>query len=142
MTVYQKAAEVIETTLRDHGDEPGDWLARRILDNLRAVRIVPHTLRASEEMFTRFHAHCRFLGNETGRGYRHYYNKAIAHAMTMERWPCQVIPRRVKLDTGQVVDVDVPVPSSTTKASNAQLLEAYSVITDEAKREGIELPEE
>jgi hypothetical protein len=61
--------------------------------------------------------------------------------MKMQAWPVKIIPRMVKLDTGQVVDVDVPVPESSTRATTAQLMEAYNVITDEAMRAGVRLPE-
>jgi len=103
-------------------------------------------------MFKRFHAHCSHLGNMTGRGYAYHYNEAIRHAMSTGDWPHKIIPQRVKiydqdengndLETYKVVEVDIPIPESTTKATNGQLLAAYSVIEDEAKRHGIQLPEE
>ena len=141
MTTYSKSAEIIEGVLKENRDDPAEWLARRILDTLREKRIVPHQLRASEEMFTRLHAHCRYLGDVTGQGYRYWYNKAIAYAVAVNNWPFQIITRTVKLDSGEEVTVDVPVPDSTTKATNKNLMEAYQVIEDEAKIRGIELPE-
>jgi hypothetical protein len=141
MTTYEKALQIVADTITAHrNDEPGE-LARRCLEALRAKRITPQTFRASEEMFVRFHAHCRHLGEETGKGYRYYYTAAVEHAMKMQAWPVKIIPRMVKLDTGQVVDVDVPVPESSTRATTAHLMEAYNVITDEAMRAGVRLPE-
>ena len=142
ITTYQKSAEIIEEVLRENHDDPADWLARRILDSLREKRIVPHQLKASEEMFRRLHAHTRYLGSVDGRGYRYWYNEAINHAVKVHCWPVKIITRTVTLDSGEAIEVDIPVPGSTTKATNKQLLEAYSVISDEAKRQAIELPED
>ena len=119
---------------------------------MRAKRIVPHTLKASDAMFKRFHAHCAHLGNVTGRGYAYYYNEAIEHAMKTGDWPHKIFPRRIKvydmdehgneLETYNIVEVDIPIPESSTRATNGQLLAAYQVIQDEAREHGIELPEE
>lgn len=141
MTTFEKALGILTETIKAHRHDEPVQLARRCLEAMRAKRITPQTFRASEELFVRFHAHCRFLGESTGKGYRHYYTSAIEHAVKVDAWPVKVIPRMVRLDTGQVVDVDVPVPESSTKASTAQLMEAYSVITDEAMRAGVRLPE-
>jgi len=42
---------------------------------------------------------------------------------------------------GEDISVDVQIPESTTKASNKQLLSAYSYVEDTAKEHGISLPE-
>lgn len=141
MTTYEKSAQIIAETIENNRAREPREIAALALDAMRKKRIVPHTLRASDEMFTRFHAHCKHLGNETGRGYEYYYNLAIRGAMATDDWPIKIIPRRIRLDTGQIVDVDVPMPESTTKATNGQLLAAYAVIQDEAKRAGVALPE-
>jgi len=142
MTTYQKAAQIIASVVDQHRTEPADQLAVRCLDALRDKRIVPHVLRASEQMFKRFHAHCKYLGEVTGRGYEHYYNEAINHAMAIGEWPHKIIPKRIKLDTGDIVEVDVPLPESTTRATNTHLLAAYQVIEEEARRNAVQLPEE
>ena len=142
MTTYEKTVEVITDQVTKHRTEPAEQIARRCLEAMRKKRIVPQTLRASEEMFTRFHAHCRHLGNMSGRGYEHYYNKAIAAAMKTEDWPVKIIPRRIKLDTGDIVEVDIPIPVSSTRVPNGALLSAYQVIVEEARDAGIALPEE
>jgi len=140
MTLFEKSVEVLEATITANRDESADWLARRCLDELRKVRIVPHRLRASEEFFTRFHAHARYLGGVAGPSYEYWYNKAIQYAMKVQNWPMKIVPTQVKLDSGEVITVDVPVPDSSTKATNANLMEAYRVIEDEAKIRGIDLP--
>lgn len=142
MTTYEKTVAIIRDQIEKHRTEPAEQIARRCLEAMRHKRIVPHTMRASEQMFKRFHAHTKHLGDMTGRGYSYYYNLAVNHAMKMDEWPHKIIPRRVKLDTGDLVDVDIPVPESTTKATNGQLLCAYQVIEEEARRAGITLPED
>lgn len=142
MTTYEKTVQIITEQVEKHRTDPPEQLARRCLEAMRKKRIVPHTLRASEELFTRFHAHTRYLGNTTGRGYSYYYNLAVNHAMRMNEWPHKIIPKRVKLDTGDIVEVDVPIPESTTKATTGQLMVAYQVVQEEAQRHGIDLPEE
>ena len=142
MTTYEKSVQIVTAEIVKARGVAAEVVARRCLDAMRKNRIVPHTLRGSEEMFTRFHAHCRHLGNVTGRGYEYYYNMAIDHAVKTEDWPVKVIPRRIRLDTGDIVEVDVPIPGSSTKATNRQLMAAYTVITDEATRAGITLPED
>jgi hypothetical protein len=141
MTTYEKAIGILTDTIAAHRQDEPVQLARRCLEAMRAKRITPQTFRASEEMFVRFHAHCRHLGNMTGKGYGHYYNVAIKHAMATDDWPVKIIPRRIKLDTGQVFEEDVPVPESSTKATTRALLTAYEVIEDEARRAGVRLPE-
>jgi hypothetical protein len=141
MTTFEKSIATIAEQIEKHKGESPVQVARRCLDAMRKKRIVPQTLRASEEMFTRFHAHCRHLGNVTGRGYEHYYNKAIGAAVKTEDWPVKIIPRRIRLDTGQIVDVDIPIPLSSTKVSTGALMAAYQVIEDEAKEHEVDLPE-
>jgi hypothetical protein len=140
MTTFEKSAQIIRDTIEANRGESGDRLALRILKALRDKRIVPRTMRASGAMFTRFHAHCRYLGNLTG-SYKYWYNRAIRHAMRVDQWPVTIITHDVTVN-GTTVTVDVPVPESTTKATNAQLLEAYTVIQDGAKDAGIVLPED
>lgn len=142
MTTYEKSVTIIAEQIEKHRNDPPEQLARRCLEAMRQKRILPHTMRASEAMFKRFHAHCKYLGDVTGKGYHHYYNLAINHAMRTGDWPHKIIPRRIRLDTGDIVEVDVPIPDSTTKATNGQLLAAYQVIEDEAKSEQIQLPED
>lgn len=142
MTTYEKTVDVIRKQIEAHRNDPAEQLARRCVEAMRKKRIVPQTLRASDEMFKRFHAHCRHLGNMTGRGYEHYYNAAVNAAVKTEDWPVKIIPKRIKLDTGDIVEVDVPIPVSSTKVTNGALLAAYAVIEDEARAHGIDLPEE
>jgi hypothetical protein len=101
---------------------------------------MPTTMRASRDMFVRFHAHCKHLGKETGYGYKYWYQKAIEYAESIDMWPCKIIARPVSIG-GDVITVDVSVPESTTKATNGQLLAAYTIITEGAAEHGIVLPE-
>jgi hypothetical protein len=141
MTTYERAVGILTDTIAAHRQDEPVQLARRCLEAMRAKRITPQTFRASEEMFVRFHAHCRHLGAMTGKGYRHYYNESVRHSMATDDWPVKIVTRRIKLDTGQVVEVDVPVPESSTKATTRALMAAYTVIEDEARRAGVRLPE-
>ena len=106
---------------------------------LATKRITFVELAASEELFTRWHAHCRFLGKESGRGYDEIYNHAIAYAMEMEE-KFKVLPQTVII-AGEEITVDIKVPGPTTKASNKELLVAYEYIVDTAKEIGVRLPE-
>lgn len=115
-------------------------IADEILAALADKRIAPTTMVASVDMLKRFHAHTRFLGKETGYGYKYWYNLAVEHAESLEDWPCKVLARTVDID-GTMVTVDVSVPESTTKANNRQLLTAYQIIEEGAKEHGVVLPE-
>ena len=140
MTTYAKAAAIIAETLpKCRGEKMAD-AADRILRALLAKRIMPTTMRASADMFKRFHAHVRFLGKETGYGYRYFYNLAVSHAESVDEWPVKIITRTVEID-GVDITVDVSVPESTTRATNGQLLMAYSIIEEGAREHGITLPE-
>jgi hypothetical protein len=139
VTTFERARMIIAQTLPKLSGPP-EAQALAILNALLAKRIMPTTMRASTDMFVRFHAHCRFLGKETGYGYRAWYNDAIAYAESMDAWPCKLITRDVDIG-GEKIAVDVSVPESSTRATNAQLLTAYQVIVDGAKHHGITLPE-
>ena len=140
MTTYQKAVGIIAESLeKHHGRCPVDqagFAVRALLEN----RIMPTTMRASASFFTRFHAHCRFLGTVAGDGYEYWYNKAVEHAVGQDMWPVKLVAKTISID-GHAITVDIQVPQSTTRASNAQLLVAYSVIVDGAKEKDIVLPE-
>jgi len=140
MTTFEKAKQVIAKTLPDCRGLSLPDAAGLILNDLLKNRIMPTTMRASSDLFTRFHAHCRFLGTETGDGYEDWYNRAIQHAVEQDEWPVKLIAKTISID-GHDIDVDVQVPQSTTKATNKQLLTAYEVIQDGAKEHGITLPE-
>ena len=140
MSVYDKAARIIADTIAGFRDEDELEIADRILTALGDARITPTVMRASRDMFTRFHAHCRFLGNETGDGYEYWYNEAINYAVQQDKWPVKLIPQTVTIAGEQIV-IDVQVPESTTKATNTQLLCAYEIVTDAAEAHKIRLPE-
>ena len=142
MTVFQKAVEIIEKTLTDNSEEPADWLARSIIEDLRLKKIGLKRLRASDELRTRFHAHTRYLGDVTGEGYDALKKRAIDHAMEVHSWPVHVVTRRLTLDSGETFDHEFTFAGPTRDATTPQLMEAYSVIVDEADRRGIELPED
>ena len=142
MTTYQKAAGIIEKTITDNSDDPTDGLARRILDDLRDKRIGLQRLKASDELRIRFHAHTRHLGDMTGEGYDALKKRAIEHAMEVHSWPIQVVTKRLTLDSGETFDHEFVFACPTRDANTAQLMEAYSVIVDEAARRGIDLPED
>jgi len=133
MTVVEQARAVIVAATSEQ-------VADKIIAVLATKRIGFIAIRASEELFTRWHAHCRTLGDETGYGYREIYNAAIAHAIEQDLWPVRVIPQVVDV-AGEAITVDVQVPESTTRASNKQLLCAYEYIVETAKEHGIVLPE-
>lgn len=143
MTTYERAAHIIAETLPGCDLRPGQSClaaADRILRALLAKRIMPTTMRASADMFTRFHAHCRYLGTESGYGYNYWYRLAVEHAESVEEWPVKVFPRIVDVG-GETITIDVSMPQSTTRATNGQLLCAYQIIEEGAKEHGIVLPE-
>lgn len=114
--------------------------AKTLVRALLSHRLAITALRASVDLFTRFHAHCRYLGEVTGRGYKDVYNAAIEYAMSFELWPIEIVPYAVDVE-GKKIIVDVTIKQSTTKANNTQLLKAYEYIVDTAKEEGKTLPE-
>ncbi len=134
MSTYEKSVGIISDIVHSQN------MAVHILDVLLDNRITTTTMRASADLFTRFHAHCRYLGEHGGEGSRYWYNAAVAYAVERDSWPTQLIEKVITID-GHDVRIDVLVPQSTRRASNAQLLVAYSVIVDAAKEKGIELPE-
>ncbi len=134
MTTHEKSAGIISDIVHSRN------MAIHILDTLLDNRITTTTMRASAALFTRFHAHAYFLGQHGGEGYRYWYNAAIAYAVEQDSWPVQLIAKTISID-GHDITVDIQVPQSTTRASNAQLLVAYLVITDGAKEKDIVLPE-
>ncbi len=134
MTTYEKSVGIISDIVHSRN------MAIHILDILLDNRITTTTMRASADLFTRFHAHCRYLGQHGGEGYRYWYNAAVEYAVERDSWPTQVIAKTISIDSHDIT-VDIQVPQSTTRASNAQLLVAYSVITDAAKEKGFVLPE-
>lgn len=140
MSTYEKAAQIFVETLPACRGLPLDKAARKLLDALYASRIAPMTFRASDEMFRRFHAHCRYLGTATGEGYDGIYNAAIAYAREFDEWTCKTVAQTVVI-AGEEITVDVEVPNSTTKASNKQLVRAYEYITQTAAEHKIALPE-
>ena len=140
MSTYEKAVGIFIETLPGCRGLPLDKAARKLLDALYAKRIAPMTFRASDEMFRRFHAHCRYLGTETGRGYEDVYQHAIAYAREFGEWTCKTVAQTVTI-AGEEITVDVEIPQSTTKASNKQLVRAYEYITDTAAEHKIVLPE-
>lgn len=147
MTTHDKAKKVIQEMLLDWAAKGCDRaefvVAEDIIQVLLKNRIALSTMTASPDLFKRFHAHARFLGrnNPDGFTYEDYYTMAIDHAIVMEDWPMKVITRKVEID-GREITVDVPVPESTKKANNRQLMLAYEVIKDEARRLGLTLPED
>ena len=141
MTTFEKSVGIMADVIEKHRNDTGAKLARRCLDALREKRIVPRSIRASEELFTRFHAHTRYLGEMTGRGYRHYYDLAVRHAVTVGDWPMVVRQVMITLPGGETFWRDVQLPDSTTKARTSHLMIAYGVIEDEAKLAGVSLPE-
>jgi hypothetical protein len=141
VTTYERTGEIIAKAITAGRGRSAEDIADSALRAMLKARIMPQPMRASGEMFVRFHAHCRFLGEVSKYGYRYWYAKAVAHAEAQEQWPVKIIPRTVTLDTGQTVTIDVAVPESTTRATNAQLLCAYQMITEGAAALGVALPE-
>ena len=140
MTTYERAAHIIAETLPKCRGEKLMDAADRILNALGKKRIAPTKMVASVDMLRRFHAHCRYLGNESGYGYKYWYSIAVDHAESVEEWPCKVLQRLVDVG-GETITIDVSVPESTTRATNKQLLCAYQMIEEGAKEHGIVLPE-
>lgn len=140
MSAYEKARNIIAETLAYCNDMSPEATATACLDACLERRLVMTVLHASHEMFTRFHAHCRFVGKRTGRGYQDVYTKAIEYAMGFEEWPIQLVTKEVDVD-GRKLTVDVVIPESTTKATNTQLLKAYEYVLAVATEERIVLPE-
>jgi len=133
MTTTERAREImLETIIAPEAD--------RIIGALMDKRITFQTFRASHDMFTRFHAHARYLGKETGEGYSQIYNDAIAYAVGYDTWPVKVVPQEVDI-ASETITIDVQIPQSTTKATNQQLLCAYEYITNVAAEYKISLPE-
>ena len=140
MTTVDRARQVIIKTLPDCKGKPFADVADILLDALLQKRIGLSTMVASADLFKRFHAHCAYLGKHGGEGYEYWYTEAIEHAVAMEDWPMRLYQRTVLID-GQSHMVDVRIPESTKRANNRQLLEAYTVIQDGAKENGLKLPE-
>ena len=140
MNTYERSASIIADSLPQRGSETPLDAADRILRALLAKRITTTTMRASASMFTRWHAHCRFLGTQTGYGYEHWYNEAVNWAVEQDSWPVKLIAKTISID-GHEITVDIQVPQSTTRASNRQLLCAYEVISGGAEEHGVVLPE-
>lgn len=113
-----------------------DTLLNRLLEN----RIMPGSMQASADLFTRFHAHTRYLGKQTGYGYEHWYNAAIDYAVEQDEWPVKLVEQTVTV-SGVDISVDVRVPESSKRATNKNLLTAYEVIQDGAREHGVFLPE-
>lgn len=144
-TTYERAAQIIAETLKVHPSMSGAhiaamYIANQILEALMAKRIVPVVMRASADMFTRWHAHCRYLGDATEYGYKYWYDAAIAYAVEQDEWPVKVIEKTITID-GHDMTFDIQVPQSTRQATNKQLCMAYTVITDGAKEHKVILPE-
>lgn len=140
MTTYERAASIIADSLPGRGKETALDTADRILRDLLAKRIMPTTMRASADLFVRFHSHCRFLGEQTGYGYKHHYNEAIDTMVAEDDWPVKIITKAIEID-GTYITVDVEIAESTRKANNRQLLGAYQVLVDSAADHRIPLPE-
>uniref|UniRef100_A0A6M3LR10 Uncharacterized protein n=1 Tax=viral metagenome TaxID=1070528 RepID=A0A6M3LR10_9ZZZZ len=140
MSIYERAHAIIVETLPSCKGRPFDEVATLILKALYRKRIAPVAMKASVEMFTRFHAHCRYLGQATGDGYEGVYNDAIEYAMITDDWPCKIVVREIEV-AGETMAVDIQVPQSTTRATNAQLRKAYEYIEGVAKDRGVVLPE-
>jgi len=133
MTTTERAREImLETIIAPEAD--------RIIGALMDKRITFQTFRASNDMFVRWHSHCRYLGKETGEGYEQIYNDAIAYAVERDDWPVKVVSREIEI-AGETHTVDIQVPQSSTKATNQQLLCAYEYITNVAAEYKISLPE-
>ena len=140
MTTYERTFDIIAGTLLACKHDACTDQAHKILRALQAKKIMPTTMKASPDMFTRFHAHCRFVGNNTGAGYEHFYNASIAYAVEQDSWPVKMIEKIIDID-GHKISVDIQVPQSSHRATNKQLLTAYTVIEDAAKEAGLVLPE-
>jgi hypothetical protein len=140
MSTYERAAVVIADTLPVCRGLPLPEAATRILDALMAKRYVVIAMRASPDLFTRFHAHARFVGERTGDGYQGVYNDAIQYAVERDLWPCKLVVKTIDV-AGEEISVDFQIPESTTKATNAQLLCAYEYVTSVAAEQRLSLPE-
>ena len=76
-------------------------MAVLLLQALEAKRITLTTMHASPELFTRFHAHTRFLGSQPpAYGYEYWYNHAIDHAVKMDKWPVKLIEKTISIIFG------------------------------------------
>lgn len=133
MTVVEQARAVMVAATSEQ-------VADKIIATLATKRIGFIAILASKELFTRWHAHARFVGEETGYGYDFVYEHAIAYAMERGMWKFKILPQTVVI-AGEEITVDIKVPGSTTKASNKELLCAYEDIVDMAGEHKIVLPE-
>lgn len=140
MTTHERTANIIAEALPQRGNETALDTADRILRDMLAKRIIPTTMRASPELFVRFHAHTRYLGIATEYGYRYWYDKAVDMMLSESDWPVKIATKTIKIDATDIT-VDIEVAESTRKANNRQLLGAYQVIEDGAKEHGVPLPE-
>ena len=141
MTAYEKAHGVIAEFISSvYGDTRPEWPATKILDALNEKNLVVVVSKGSPDMLKRWHAHCRYLGKETGDGYEGIYNEAIKYAVERDEWPVKVIAQEVCI-ASEMITIDVQVPQSTTRATDKQLLCAYEYITSVAAEHKISLPE-
>lgn len=140
MSSYAKAVAILTEALPGAKGRPYPVAARYLMDALTEKRLHVVAMRGSPDMLRRFHAHARFLGRETGYGYRDIYNDALDYAMEHDEWPVREIVRHIEV-SGEIIAIDVQIPESTTRANNKQLMRAYEYVQDCAQEHGITLPE-
>ena len=133
MTTVERARQIIATATNDN-------TAGAIIAALAEKRIGFVTIRASADLFTRYHAHLRFLGHETGYGYEQIKADAEKYAMRVDMWPSKLWVETVEV-AGEEFKFDFQIPLTSTIATNAQLLKAYEFIVETAAEHKISLPE-
>lgn len=148
--IEERAGEILARSLTQTLRTEGAALDRVIISRA-AAEAVRHLLgegidlrepKRSDELSTRFHAHCGYVARHSkgdvtkDEVYSEALNTAVEHGL----YPYTLVTQRVNINSA-IFDVDVKVPVSTTKASNRELLEAYEIVQDIAARYGVRLPE-
>ena len=133
MTAYEKAHGIIAEMLDAK-------TATRVLDALMRKRLAVAPMRASYDMFTRYHAHMRYLAQEIGQTYDELYIEARDYALQRGEWPVKL--SQIEIEFGGEVHIeDINVPQSSRLASTSNLTTAYQYIVDTAAEHKIVLPE-
>jgi hypothetical protein len=139
-------AESLTHSLRVRGlildDKQSTFAAGEIVRHLIGSGIRLKEQKRSNELSTRFHAHCSWIARH---GSSHYsqdeiYSMILSEAVQRGVYPASIIVQRVTINSA-VHEVEVRVPHSTTRASNRELLAAYEILEAFAAEEGVRLPE-
>jgi len=149
-SVEEKAGAIVAASvarsLRKRGvtidDSVSGFVAGEVIRHLIGTGIDLREHPRSKELSTRFHAHCNWVSRHgrSGHSQDEVYSMILNEAVERGVYPATIITQRVTINSA-VHEVEVRIPVSTTRASNRELLEAYSILEAFAAEEGVRLPE-